>query len=133
MNSFGHIELPTTDFRKAKNFYGKLFGWEFQDMPEIDYVLFRTGRHPNGGLVRVKKMPRSAQVNAYIEVEDIETKLKEIRRARGKILVKKSPIGSTGFWAQFETPDGCKLCLYEAAPHEDTAMETPTEMPASQM
>ncbi len=131
MHSIGHVEIPTTDFKKAKNFYGKLFGWEFQDLPDMEYVLFRTGRHPNGGLMRVKKIPRSTQVNVYIEVEDIDTKLKEIRKARGKVVVKKTPIGNTGFWAQFETPDGCKLCLYEASPTEDTAMESPTEVPGS--
>ena len=123
MHSIGHVEIPTTDFKKAKRFFGTVFGWEFQDMPEIDYVLFRTGRAPNGGFTRVKKIPRSTQVNVYIEVQDIETKLKEIRKARGKVVVKKTSMGESGFWAQFETPEGCKLCLWESAPREDAAME----------
>ncbi len=123
MHSFGHIEIPTTDLKKAKKFYGTVFGWEFQDMPEIEYVLFRTPRQPNGGFMRVKKMPRSSQVNVYIEVQDIDTKLKEIKKARGKVLVKKTPIEAMGYWAQFESPDGCKLCLWESSPREDAAME----------
>ncbi len=122
MHSFGHIEIPTIDLKKAKTFYGKLFGWEFQEMPDIDYVVFRTGHHPNGGLMLVKKMPRSSQVNIYIEVDDIDTKLKEIRKARGKVLVKKSPIGEMGFWAQFESPDGCKLSLWESLQRDDASM-----------
>jgi predicted enzyme related to lactoylglutathione lyase len=124
MNGFGHIEIPTTDFKKAKRFFGKVFAWEFQDIPEVDYVLFRAGRHPNGGFMLVKKMPKTGQVNAYIEVEDIDSKLKEIRKAKGKVLLKKSPVGSSGYCAQFSTPDGCKLWLWESTPKEDAAMES---------
>ena len=42
MHSFGHVEIPTTDFKKAKKFYGNLFDWTFQEVPEMKYLLFRT-------------------------------------------------------------------------------------------
>ena len=71
MNGFGHIEIPTTNFKKAKKFYGKVFGWSFEDVPDMDYVLFRAGTQPNGGLYELKKMPKKGQVNVYIEVGDI--------------------------------------------------------------
>ncbi len=125
MNGFGHIEIPTTDFKKAQKFFGKLFGWTFQEIPDMEYVLFKTEETPNGGFYRVKKMPKKGQVNVYIEVEDIDTKLKEIKKARGKVLVKKSPVGTMGWYAQFATPDGCALCLWESAPKE-AAPEEPT-------
>ena len=116
MHKFGHIEIPTTDFKKAKNFFGKVFGWTFKDLPEIDYVLFTAGSPPNGGFYRVKKMPKQGQVNVYIEVEDINTKLNEIRKANGKVLLKKTPVGNMGWYAQFATPDGCDLFLWQSAP-----------------
>lgn len=122
MNSFCHIEIPTVDLKKAVKFYGKIFGWEFQEYPEMQYVTFRTGHAPNGGLMLVKKMPRSAQVNAYVEVDDIDLKLKEIRKARGKVVMKKSPVGEMGFMAQFLSPDGCRLALWQAAPEGDATM-----------
>ena len=50
MNGFGHIEIPTTNFKKAKKFYGTVFGWSFEDVPDMDYVLFKAGTQPNGGL-----------------------------------------------------------------------------------
>jgi predicted enzyme related to lactoylglutathione lyase len=116
MHGFGHIEIPTTNFKKAKKFFGNVFGWTFQDLPDIDYVLFRAGAQPNGGFFEIKKMPKKGQVNVYIEVEDIDAKLKEIKRAKGKVLVKKEEIATMGWWAQFATPDGCRLCLWQAAP-----------------
>jgi predicted enzyme related to lactoylglutathione lyase len=124
MHRFGHISIPTTDFKKAKNFFGKVFGWTFEDAPEIRYVFFRAASAPHGGFYLVKKMPKKAQVNVYIEVDDIDAKLKEIRKARGKVVVKKVPMGPTGWVAQFATPDGCYLSLWQAVPPKETAVET---------
>lgn len=116
MHRFGHIEIPTTNMNRSKKFFGEVFGWTFTDHPEMKYTLFHTGGHPNGGLELVKKMPKNGQVNVYIEVEDIDTKLLEIRKARGKVVLKKTSVASMGWYAKFATPDGCILCLWQAAP-----------------
>ena len=116
MRGFGHVGIPTTDFKKAKKFFGKVFGWTFQDLPGMDYVMFRAGAPPNGGFYHVKKMPRKGQVNVYIEVENIDTTLKQIRKARGKVLVKKTPVKDMGWFAEFATPDGCFLSLWQSSP-----------------
>ena len=121
MHGFGHIEIPSTNFKKTKKFFGAVFGWTFQDVPEMEYVLFRAGSQPNGGFYLVKKMPKKGQVNAYIEVEDIDAKLKEIKKAKGKVLVKKTDIGTMGHIAQFATPDGCFLSLWQPAAKQDAA------------
>jgi hypothetical protein len=113
MNHFGHIEIPTNDFKIAKKFFGSVFGWTFQDVPDIDYVLFRAGMKPNGGFFKVKKMPKSGQVNVYIEVKSISATLKKIRSAGGSIIIKKTVVKNMGWFAMFTTPDGCHLCLWE--------------------
>jgi hypothetical protein len=115
MHGFGHVEIPTTNFTRAKKFFGTVFGWTFEDYPEMKYVVFRAGNPPNGGFYQVKKMPKKGQVNVYIEVEDIDSKLKEIKKARGKVTVKKTEIPSMGWFAQFATPDGCILSLWQTA------------------
>lgn len=116
MHGFGHVEIPTTNLKRAKKFFEKTFGWTCQDYPDMDYVVFRAGTPPGGGFYLVKKMPKKGQVNVYIEVEDIDAKLKEIRKARGKVLVKKTAVGTMGWMAQFSTPDGCYLSLWQSAP-----------------
>lgn len=124
MHGIGHIEIPTTNFKKAQKFFGTVFGWTFREESDLATVLFRAGTQPNGGFYLVKKMPKKGQVNIYIEVEDIEAKLKEIRKARGKVLVKKTPVRDIGWLAQFATPDGCYLSLWQSnkpmAPIEET-------------
>ncbi len=118
MHSFGHVGIPTTDFKKAQRFFGNLFEWKFQEIPDMEYMLFKTERQPNGSFYLVKKMPKKGQVNVYIEVQDIDLKLKEIKKARGKVLTKKTQVGDMGWMAGFTTPDGCILHLWESAPKE---------------
>ena len=116
MHSFGHIQIPTTSVKKAKKFFSTVFGWTFTDHPELGYTLFHTGSHPNGGLELVKKMKKRGQVLPYIEVEDIDAKLKEIKKAKGKVVKKKAEVLNMGWDAEFETPDGCRLALWQSAP-----------------
>jgi len=116
MHPFGHIEIPTTNVEKAKRFFGAVFGWTFTNLPEINYTLLHTGKHPNGGFELVKRIPAKGQVNAYIEVEDIDSTLAAIRKARGKVLMKKTPVGSMGWRAKFATPEGVVMSLWQSAP-----------------
>ena len=118
MHNFGHIEIPTTNLKKAKKFFGKVFGWTFTDHPEMEYTLFHAGSPPNGGLELVKKMPKKGQVLVYIEVADIKKKLKEVKKAGGEVLQKKTEVEGMGWYAKFATPDGCALALWQAAPKE---------------
>jgi uncharacterized protein len=113
MRAFGHIEIPTTNIEKAKKFYSTVFGWTFSHIQDIDYTIIHTGKHPNGGFELVKKIPKKGQVIPYIEVEDIDTILKAIQKARGKVLTKKSQVGSMGWRAQFATPEGVQLALWQ--------------------
>jgi uncharacterized protein len=113
MHAFGHIEIPTTNIEKAKKFFATVFGWTFSHIQDINYTIIHTGKHPNGGFELVKKIPKKGQVIPYIEVEDIDATLKAIRKARGKIVTKKSQVGSMGWRAQFATPEGVRLALWQ--------------------
>ena len=115
MHKFGHVEIPTTNIKKAKKFYGEVFGWTFTDHPDIRYTILHTGAHPNGGLEKVKKMPRKGQVNVYIEVDDIVAALKLIKKAGGKPVEKRTKVRGMGWYATFKSPDGCILSLWESA------------------
>ena len=126
MHDFGHIEIPTTNLKRAKKFFGGLFGWEFKDYPEVKYVTFQTGSQPGGGLMLVKKIPKKGQVNVYINVESIDAKLKEIKKARGKVTLKRTPVGDMGFFAQFLTPDGVALYLWENVPKAPVTEPAPS-------
>jgi len=118
MHGFGHIEIPSTNVEKSKKFFSAVFGWTFSHLSDIDYTIIHTGKHPNGGFELMKRIPKKGQVIPYIEVEDIDTTLKLIRKAHGKVLMKKSPVGAMGWRSQFETPDGVVLSLWQSVPKQ---------------
>ncbi|MBM3946822.1 MAG: hypothetical protein FJ315_05415 [SAR202 cluster bacterium] len=38
-----HFEIPVRDPNKGNKFYGDLFGWKVQPVPQMDYGLVDTG------------------------------------------------------------------------------------------
>ena len=68
MHGFAHIEIPTTDTQKSKEFYSKIFGWKI-DESAPNYVTFSTGDNQGGGFTQESK-PAQDGVVLYIEVED---------------------------------------------------------------
>jgi predicted enzyme related to lactoylglutathione lyase len=45
-----HIEFSTKDRKESGKFYNELFGWNVQQMPEMDYAMFESGEGVGGGL-----------------------------------------------------------------------------------
>ena len=39
--SIVHAELHSADPAKTKQFYGEVFGWKFEEMPEMNYIMWR--------------------------------------------------------------------------------------------
>lgn len=107
-----HIEIPATDLNKAKNFYSKVFGWKIDIMPpEMNYALFETGSPPAGGFNKVDKVTQGGCL-IYLQVDDIEKKLKEIEKAGGKTVSKKTEIPQMGWYATFRDVFGNVLGLF---------------------
>lgn len=116
MHGIAYWELPTLNMKRAKVFYGKVFGWTFQDFSK-EYTMFTPpGGGLSGGLTKVKAMPKKPVVNVYVEVANIDAKLAEIKKARGKVLKTKTLISpEMGSWAQFADNQGAVLCLWQKA------------------
>ncbi|WXG46960.1 MAG: VOC family protein [Candidatus Atabeyarchaeum deiterrae] len=110
-NAIVHFEIPVTDLEKAKTFYSKLFGWKVDLMPEANYALFDTGTPPNGGFNKVAKIGTGGCM-MYIHADDIEKKLKEIEKAGGKTVMKKTEIPQFGWNASFKDIFGNVLGLF---------------------
>ncbi len=117
--SIVHIEFPVRDRDRAKKFYGDLFGWKFQDFPEMDYTLFETANPPGGGLF----VPQEGQYDKgalnYILVEDVDAKSEEIEAAGGEIIVPKAEVPGQGWFAVFKDPEGTTLAIWKSAPQQE--------------
>jgi predicted enzyme related to lactoylglutathione lyase len=111
MHGFCHFEIPTTDSSKSGDFYAKLFGWKL-DASTPDYTMFTTPDDEGGGFTTMSK-PTNNGVIMYIEVEDIDAKLREIEAAGGKKVKPKAGISPEfGFYALFTDPSGNIMGLW---------------------
>ena len=112
-----HIEIPAPDLKKAMDFYLKVFGWETEIMPDGQYAMFKIGNSGTGGGFDASTKPAAEKVGPgiVINVEDISSKLEEIKRAGGKVTQQKTEIpGGYGFYARFEDTNGNHLQIYSA-------------------
>lgn len=108
-----HIDFPVNDVGQAATFYSRLFGWLISAPPGFeDYPMWQAPNKVSGGGLA----PRSegfTQPRSYVEVDSIEETLVLVRENGGHVLMDKSPISETSWWAVFGDPDGNEIGLYE--------------------
>jgi len=109
--SIVHIEIHSSDPTRTKEFYKEVFGWKFQDMPEMNYTTFEAPSAPHGGLQ--KHGEKGPTVVNYILANDIARTLERIENAGGIVMVPKSEIPNIGWYAVFQEPGGTVQALYQ--------------------
>jgi uncharacterized protein len=119
-----HFEVPYDDGDRARRFYKDAFGWQLQEMPEMDYTLITTGpsgeqgpTEPgfvNGGMLH-REEGGSAGPVIVVDVDSIDTALARIGELGGSTVVPKQPVGIMGFAAYFKDPEGNVVGLWETA------------------
>ena len=85
-NPFVHIELHTSDLKKAKDFYGKLFDWKLEDSQVPDfgtYTMIGVGEGTGGGMITADKGMPSAWI-PYVDVADVSSSTQKARQLGAK-------------------------------------------------
>lgn len=119
-----HCELYSEDPAKTQEFYSKVFGWKFQEIPNAGYWLIKAPERPNGGLLQKRRPTKPggfvppATLN-YILVKSVDETAKKITDAGGKILVPKYEIPGMGWFSVFEAPGGIVHNVLEAKPGQE--------------
>ena len=121
-----HFEVPFDDGDRARGFYARVFGWQVDALPELDYTMATTGpsdpeKGPsepgfiNGGMFgRSDDFPATAPV-IVIDVPSIETALADVEAAGGARATERKPVGEMGFAAYFTDTEGNLVGLWENA------------------
>ena len=119
-----HFEIPADDEGRAREFYGSIFGWEFQVLPEMDYSLAMTtpmdeqGRPTVSGSINGGLFRRTGQLTApvvTVDVADIDAALEKIGSLGGSTVQAKQAVMDMGFAAYFRDPEGNILGLWQNA------------------
>jgi predicted enzyme related to lactoylglutathione lyase len=118
-NQFAHIELTTSDLKKAKQFYAKLFAWKLTDMPMGSggvYTMIAPGKGAGGGM-QAKPMPTAPVAwLPYVEVDDVKKSLTTVAKLGGKIALPATDIETNGTIGVFIDPAGAMLGVWAPVP-----------------
>jgi len=108
-------ELATRDVEKAKEFYSKVLGWEYE-LDESGYLMIKNKDRYNGGIMEMDEsygdMPSVWTV--YFNVDDLKASTEKVKAMGGKIMVE-AEAPNIGPFAVITDPTGASLTIMQAA------------------
>lgn len=108
-----HVDIPVDDMDRAKRFYSDAIGWDIAEMPGFEgYPMWRAPNEISGGGLT----PRGGAlqtIRSYIEVDSIDDVLAKVKDAGGAVVMEKTPITDTSWYAAFTDTEGNQVGLYE--------------------
>ncbi len=115
-NPFCHVELSTDNPAKAKEFYSRVFKWNFEDSPSPVpggvYTHIRVGEGTGGGLMKKVMAEAPNAWLAYVLVDDVASTVATARELGAKIVVEKMVVPG-GAFAVLVDPTGATFGLWE--------------------
>jgi uncharacterized protein len=118
--TFSWADLATTDPDGAKRFYGELFGWEYDDTPVGDgivYTMCRLGGSSVAAINEQQAQEREMGIpphwNNYVTVasaDDAATRAKELG---ANVVAEPFDVLEAGRMAVIQDPTGAFLCVWE--------------------
>ena len=124
MHKVVHFEIPADDEGRAREFYGATFGWDVQEIPEVQYTVVMTTPvdpetqvHTEPGGINGGLMKRTADTPSpvlTVEVESIDDTLRRIEAGGGSTVRPRTEIQAMGAFAYFKDTEGNVLGLWES-------------------
>ncbi len=108
-----HIEFSTHDREVGAKFYSELFGWKFEQIPDMNYATFEADGGPGGGLNPVTETTPPGATVVYVDTDDIDASLAKVEQLGGKVMLPRSEIPGMGWFALFSDPSGNQIGLFE--------------------
>jgi predicted enzyme related to lactoylglutathione lyase len=109
-----HIEIPADDSAASRQFWGSLFGWQFQPFdPSMDYQMARvTDRQ---GVAVTGMEPGKHGILTYFTVEDINAGAARVKDLGGTA-VDPMPVPAMGWFTTCTDPHGNEFGLWQDDP-----------------
>jgi len=116
------VDTSQPDPDAAAEFYGGLFGWEFEDsMPAEAPGRYLMARLRGGDVAAVSSPPEGAPAqamwNTYIWVDDADATTAKVPEAGGAVLSEPFDVMAAGRMAVLADPEGAVFCVWQAKEH----------------
>jgi predicted enzyme related to lactoylglutathione lyase len=125
--TFSWVELATPNSDAAKEFYGELFGWSFNDVPVgagNTYTMCDLGSEPVAALMKIgdgtQGMP--TMWSSYITVKDVDATAKTAAANGGTVVKEPFDVMDVGRMAVVKDPTGAMFCLWTPKKHIGAAI-----------
>ena len=111
-----HLEIPAGDTAEAREFWGGLFGWKFEEYPgsPTEYHMTRFSENTGGAITEADGDKRGARV--YFDVDDINTGVARVKELGGEA-GEPMPVPSMGWFATFTDTEGNDFGLWQTDPN----------------
>lgn len=108
-----HIDIPADDIERAKAFYSGLFGWQIAEVPGYEgYPMWQAPNKISGGGIAQRGADLTSP-RSYVEVDSIDDVVAKAKELGGRVVLEKSPISETSWYAALEDTEGNQIGLYE--------------------
>jgi predicted enzyme related to lactoylglutathione lyase len=124
-NSVTHFEIFAEDTGELAQFYRELFDWKIEKAAGVDYYRIQTGDANAGAIaggMLNRSIPGPRSWVHYVNVASIDETLARIQALGGSVVLEKSPVPKTAWYAVVEDPEGNIFAVYQ---HDPLAMPKP--------
>jgi predicted enzyme related to lactoylglutathione lyase len=112
MSKIVHFEVPASDTGRAKEFWGSLFGVQFQTYEgPVEYHMFQNDDQTGGG-VYPQQMGEKGLIT-YFSVDDIDAARAKVEQLGGSAEAKE-PVPGMGWYARAEDTEGNAFSLWQS-------------------
>lgn len=117
-NAVGYIELTTGNSDRAKDFYSKLFGWNFQDSPIPGGGTYSMTHDADGTPAAIMQSPPGAPTAwlPYVIVDDVARATEQARSLGATIVRDVMPVPGAGAFSIIADPTGAVIGMWSSEP-----------------
>jgi uncharacterized protein len=109
-----HLEFPAGDTAKAREFWGSLFGWQFEQVPgPVEYHMTRFTETTGGAIYGAEDDSRGGRV--YFDVDDINAGVATVKKNGGSA-EDPQPVPGMGWFAPGTDTEGNPIGLWQTDP-----------------
>lgn len=119
-NNLSHFAIYIDDIHRAKTFYSNLFGWDYDDYGQDDFLQIKDGSNDEskliGALQSRKYSPIDQKIIGFecsITVNNIDKIITKIEANNGRIVIPKVEIPHVGWLVKFIDTEGNIVCAVQ--------------------
>jgi len=124
-------DLATEDIARSRQFYGQLFGWEFEEVERMGrpYVLAKLGGEYVAGMMQITDQTPGrpdSQWLSFMSVESVDEAVAQTEMAGGRTIVAPVTLDRAGRVAVVADPQGAPIGLARLTAGVPPPPDTPT-------